>query len=416
MDGEHLFMSKKELGLEDSIARPSTDGEKVDLKIKTTNLEDYNISAERRFKLSVLDWLNDGKVKLFRSPTEGSYLVRLLNTSLTPTDTLGRMLHTFNSTAYEIGDCTYENLLLYGFIDQKDLNLNQMHYKTVKLYPKIDTYELVEQPNARDLKNYYLKVGSLFLSAANGVFNPNEMYYEHVDKYELKINEELLDAEEYERVYELSDNENYYIYDADIHHYIAISRSQIDMNNNYGKKEIYYRKKIVKSNMYPASSVQFNNITPGTKVEINDNIYQIGTTGSLFIELEDGIKSVKLLGEFNNYGVDEGFHDYIIDEDGEVIIGYKSDTDSIFDRYENIKLIETPSQQFFGNNEDIFPLIEDVKHDIVSFYQMTFIKRELGYLYVKNIDDINSVNMSSITIGEEPIFYEDAFMTHPIKD
>jgi hypothetical protein len=54
-----------------------------------------NIQREREFKLKVLDWLNNGKPKLFKSPAEGNYIVRLMNTSLTPNDTLGRMLHTF---------------------------------------------------------------------------------------------------------------------------------------------------------------------------------------------------------------------------------------------------------------------------------------------------------------------------------
>ena len=33
-----------------------------------------------------------------------NFIIRLMNTSLTPTDSVGRMLHTFNSTAYEIDD------------------------------------------------------------------------------------------------------------------------------------------------------------------------------------------------------------------------------------------------------------------------------------------------------------------------
>ena len=39
-----------------------------------------------------------------------------MNTSLTPNDTVGRMLHTFNCTAYEIDDINYSNLKNYGFI------------------------------------------------------------------------------------------------------------------------------------------------------------------------------------------------------------------------------------------------------------------------------------------------------------
>ena len=33
-----------------------------------------------------------------------------------------------------------------------------MHYKNVKLYPKINSYELVTNPDVRYLKNYYIKV------------------------------------------------------------------------------------------------------------------------------------------------------------------------------------------------------------------------------------------------------------------
>ena len=70
----------------------------------TTNLVGYNIAAERFFKMNVLDWLNDGNIKLFRSPAEGNFIIRILNVSLSPTDTVGRMLHTFNCTAYEVAD------------------------------------------------------------------------------------------------------------------------------------------------------------------------------------------------------------------------------------------------------------------------------------------------------------------------
>ena len=69
-----------------------------------TDLVDYNISKEKDFKLAVLDFLHNKKPKLFRSCTEGNYAVMTMNSSLSPNDTLGRMLHTFNCTAYEIMD------------------------------------------------------------------------------------------------------------------------------------------------------------------------------------------------------------------------------------------------------------------------------------------------------------------------
>ena len=80
---------------------------------------DENIFLERQFKLEVLKWLNDGKPKLFKSPYEGNYIIRLMNNTLTPVKELGRMLHSFSSQAYEIAECDYENLVAYGFIDVK---------------------------------------------------------------------------------------------------------------------------------------------------------------------------------------------------------------------------------------------------------------------------------------------------------
>lgn len=89
----------------------------------TTNLNSENIAAERQFKLKVLDWLNNGKPKLFRSPTEGNYLVRLLNVSLSPNDTLGRMIHSFSATAYEIDSTDPETLIKdsYGILKTQSL-------------------------------------------------------------------------------------------------------------------------------------------------------------------------------------------------------------------------------------------------------------------------------------------------------
>lgn len=99
----------------------------------TSNLVSNNIAAEREFKLEVLEWLNNGKPKLFRSPTEGNYIVRLVNVSMSPNDTVGRMLHTFTATAYEIAEHNYENLAAYGLINIGDPTVEQLRWETVDL-------------------------------------------------------------------------------------------------------------------------------------------------------------------------------------------------------------------------------------------------------------------------------------------
>lgn len=103
-DDEELFLSAEEIfKTEDSYG-----------------LTEKNITSERIFKLKVLEWLQNGEAKLFRSPSEGNYIVRLLNIQLQPNDTLGRMLHTFSATAYEISDFNYNTL-----VEKKFLNIGE---------------------------------------------------------------------------------------------------------------------------------------------------------------------------------------------------------------------------------------------------------------------------------------------------
>lgn len=98
-----------------------------------TNLTSINYDKERNFKLEVLKWLNNGKPKLYRSAPEGNYIVRLMNINLTPNDTLGRMLHSFSGTAYEIADYSVNSLRNLGMIkivlpeifNQNNLIMNQ---------------------------------------------------------------------------------------------------------------------------------------------------------------------------------------------------------------------------------------------------------------------------------------------------
>ena len=104
-----------------------------DIKSKTTNLTSDNIYLERNFKLEVLEWLTNGQPKVFRSPTEGNYIVRLMNVSLVPNDTLGRMIHTFNCTAYEVAENDYENLEKYNFIKANAIIQPSLRWLSVDL-------------------------------------------------------------------------------------------------------------------------------------------------------------------------------------------------------------------------------------------------------------------------------------------
>ena len=94
-----------------------------ELVFNSTDLISKNFASERLFKLAVLDWINNGKVKLFRSPAEGNYLVRLMDVSLAPQQGLGRMLHTLNATAYESAECSRQNLETFNIIESAEENI-----------------------------------------------------------------------------------------------------------------------------------------------------------------------------------------------------------------------------------------------------------------------------------------------------
>ena len=121
------------------LATPAVNRTTTDLK---TNLSAENIYNERKFKLEVLEWLNNGEAKIFRSPTEGNYIVRVMNVSLTPNDTLGRMLHTFQCSAYEIAEFNFQNLVRAKLINlpinsTSNLKIGQISPRTMgEIYRK----------------------------------------------------------------------------------------------------------------------------------------------------------------------------------------------------------------------------------------------------------------------------------------
>lgn len=125
-DEENLFINDKEYILTKNVYRKSSRSDKSyyeSLVTSTTDLIGDNYSRERKFKLEVLDWLNNGKPKLFRSPGEGNYIVRLMNISLSPIDQLGRLIHNFNCNAYEIDECNYDALYKHNFISNSLSNI-----------------------------------------------------------------------------------------------------------------------------------------------------------------------------------------------------------------------------------------------------------------------------------------------------
>lgn len=102
-------------------SKPKTDEEILEesqkVKKSETDLIQENIYNERIFRDTVLEWLTNGKPKLFKSPTEGNYIVQLMNVSLSPlSDSINRMIYNFSSSVYEVEEYNIDNLLKNNFI------------------------------------------------------------------------------------------------------------------------------------------------------------------------------------------------------------------------------------------------------------------------------------------------------------
>lgn len=81
-----------------------------------TNPTDRMVYVERKFRDFVMEWLSDGKPKLFRSETEGNMIVMLSGISFTPVDKSSRMVYSLSATVTEIAEYTLENLVDYNLV------------------------------------------------------------------------------------------------------------------------------------------------------------------------------------------------------------------------------------------------------------------------------------------------------------
>ena len=114
MDGEGLFTSKTEI-YKDMIPYYNAYNEEKNIPIWQDTV------WEKKFRDKVMDFLYEDNLKLFRSPTEGNFIIRIMDLNFQPNQTLGRRLWAFSSNAYEMEDCTLENLYKYGiFINKGD--------------------------------------------------------------------------------------------------------------------------------------------------------------------------------------------------------------------------------------------------------------------------------------------------------
>ena len=105
---DSLFTSKEEMYGEEVLSL-------YDTRMEETNSDTLNtVIYEKDFRDKVKEFLYEHNVKLFRSATEGNILVKLMNISFSPNQSLGRKIWSFSATAYEVDECSIENFDKYN--------------------------------------------------------------------------------------------------------------------------------------------------------------------------------------------------------------------------------------------------------------------------------------------------------------
>ncbi len=116
MDENENFITKESLYGGKDILKKYENFNSIEYNMPFTTTIDNDFVYEKKFRDEVIKFLMDGEVKLFRSPTEGNFLVRLMDISFTPNQQLGRMIWSFSATANEIADNTTNNYYMYNIL------------------------------------------------------------------------------------------------------------------------------------------------------------------------------------------------------------------------------------------------------------------------------------------------------------
>lgn len=292
-DEEHLFMSFDDIDIFDGETLKRK--EELPWKLKTTDLVNYNIAAERKFKLEALEWLTNGKPKLFRSPNEGNYIVRLLNTSLTPTDTVGRMLHTFSSTAYEVSEISYAALAGYGFIKASltDDETQRRYYRSVLLGWEEDPskcYILTEDEEPKSNKEYYYDENNKYVLLDKNSYELEEGYLDDFNRYKDAHPQNLYEID-YMPVITGKNKQ----YPVDDDGYVEL------LTNPYNKEETL-----------KALTIRFDDMSSSDIIYVNGQRRMIGGTGVYNLDNDNEIYSVKVrsVADFYKDDYESAYREY----------------------------------------------------------------------------------------------------------
>ena len=380
----------------------------IDYNETTKNdLLSENYFHEREFKLEVLEWLNNGEIKIFKSPTEGNYFVKLLNVSLNPIDSLGRMLHTFNCTAYEMYHYNYDNLINQNFINVYIQQKEQLRMLTVQLTGT--------DPVLADL------ILSLEANAGITVLFTEQQYSKicnHIYSKDSSFNYAAL-------FHQIQDSNNYGIF-PDIIKGKSNEISNLAALQDITANTILYLTGRI--NVYPVYRVQIEDIKPGTKINFildtkgtTESVY-INATGKYNVIFDEPIiaievpKAENINGDFSTTGYQ-----------GSITYGYYSKATDVFNTVSDVVITDMPCQQFIGkpqkeyysieegnivSTNNLIKVIENVKRTISKIFFLNFYSRPIVNIFIQ---DNRKANFTSNSL-KNYIYYWDRDCTQEIND
>lgn len=153
MDENKLFITDKEIYCDSNSGNVYNDVINSYSNYRKENQLFVNdFKREFDFREKVLEFLQDGKPKLFKSATEGNIIIRLMSVAAQPSQTVNRMIASFTATAYEIAEPIMSNYIKYGFV-----NIGEYATEFVEITKKIGQLQIDLSPGENIIQRIWEK-------------------------------------------------------------------------------------------------------------------------------------------------------------------------------------------------------------------------------------------------------------------
>lgn len=342
MDEAELFSSKKDiLWKEDS-----------------TGYSPQNICTEKEFKNQVLDWLSNGEPKLFKSPTEGNFVVRLLNVQMTPQASTSRMIHSFAANASQVGEADILTFQKLGLLaakyteDIRNVEYGSIVWADIHLDTRLEKLEVEKAAMEEKIAN--------------------------------ETNEGLIQ--------EYNDELNYI--NANIESILNEKNSE-DVWTLMSSGTIY--------------SVEIRGFLPGTYFKFDNQLVRIGATGEFNFYPENPISAVYI-------------QKATAPNAGTVNISYESKTQGLFQITKGIAIEEVVAAQLYGDNHTNFLLpyskekftasisgvatdynkqLSNIKTEVNNIIQLRFTRKGEQALYTSEVNLNEDTDLAALALTKE---------------